>query len=238
MNFKFTETQLQELSKLVSWKIQNRALFEEAFLHPSCTYLRPKSAPRNYQRLEFLGDRILGLVISEALLKLFPDENEGKIARRFTALVCMDVLAEIAQKLDLHRFLFVLPGIEHNLKHSASSIADAIEALIAALYLDGGLENARQFVLTYWNDYIQGHKTPPKDPKSTLQEWVQAQGFPLPIYTLEESKGPLHNPVFVVKVEGQGFDPAYGEGNSKKVAEHKAASEVLQRIDFKKLEKE
>jgi ribonuclease-3 len=230
LNFKFTDAQLKDLLELLDCPIQNRSLFEEAFLHPSCTYLRPKASVRNYQRLEFLGDRVLGLIISEELLKRFPQEDEGKIARRFTALVCMDVLAAIAQRLDLHRFLFVLPGIEDNLKNSASSIADAIEALIAALYLDGGLDNAKRFILRHWGDYIAGHLTPPKDPKSALQEWVQAQGFPLPVYSLEESKGPLHNPIFVVKVQGMGFEPAFGEGNSKKVAEHKAAQEVLKKI--------
>lgn len=230
MNFELTSHQIEDLSQLLNWKIKQKALFEEAFLHPSCTYLRPKGSVRNYQRLEFLGDRVLGLVIAEALYKRFPEEAEGKIARRFTALVCMDVLAAIAQKLDLGKFIFFLPGNEDHLRQSVSSFADVLESLIAALYIDGNLEIARNFVLTHWEPYISGHITPPKDPKSTLQEWAQAQNFPLPQYTLHESKGPLHNPIFVVKVEGQGFLACYGEGSSKKVAEHKAAQEALNQI--------
>lgn len=227
MNFKFTDIQVKKLSDLLDWPIQNIALFEEAFLHPSCSYLKA-SGGRNYQRLEFLGDRILGLLISETLLKLFPNEHEGKIARRFTALVCMDMLTEISQKLNFAQFLFVLPGAsEEGLKNSASSLADVVESVIAALYLDAGLEKTRAFIEKHWMTYIQGHVSPPKDPKSTLQEWLQAQGLPLPSYDLVETKGPLHNPIFVVEVKGEGFLSAQGEGNSKKVAEHKAAQQVL-----------
>jgi ribonuclease III len=227
LNFTFTEKQIKKLSTLLDWPIQNVTLFEEAFLHPSCSYLKATNG-RNYQRLEFLGDRVLGLLMSETLIKLFPNEPEGKIARRFTALVCMDMLAEISQKLQLAQFLFVLPGVsEEALKNSASSLADVVESVIAALYLDAGLEKTRTFIEKHWMSYIQGHTSPPKDPKSALQEWLQAQGSPLPSYDLIETKGPLHNPIFVVEVKGEGFLPAQGEGNSKKVAEHKAAQQVL-----------
>ncbi|NNG05151.1 MAG: ribonuclease III, partial [Inquilinus sp.] len=181
-----------------------------------------------YERLEFLGDRVLGLIVAEWLLERFPDEPEGALARRHTDLVRRETLAEIARGIELGRHLILSAGeAEYGGRENEAILADGCEAVIAARYLDGGLEAARRFVRSAFAEVIDRHLRPPLDAKTALQEWVQARGLPLPDYTTVSRSGPDHKPEFEVQVTIKGLPPAVGSGSSKRIAERRAAAAML-----------
>ena len=184
-----------------------------------------KSAP--YERLEFLGDRVLGLVIAELMYKTFPQEKEGELARRFTALVREETLAKIAIQMDIPKQLFTS---EEELRSNPSVLADVCEAILGALYLDQGLIAVTDFIHTYWIPYVHIDQEAPKDPKSTLQEWAQKHHYDLPIYTVLGRTGLAHEPYFSVQVEIKGVGLAVGGGKSKKIAELQAADSLIKEI--------
>jgi len=199
-------------------------LLDRALLHASAAM----RGDRGNERLEFLGDRVLGLIIADALLARFPDEREGSIARRHASLVSQPVLARVAQAIALGDFLTFAKGErDAGAARNPAILADAIEAVIAAIYLDGGLEPARAFVLTQWQPLIVEGSTPPSDPKTALQEWALARGLALPTYRVVKSEGPAHSPRFEVTVAIDGIAPAAGEGRSKRAAEKAAATALL-----------
>lgn len=183
------------------------------------------------QRLEFLGDRVLGLIVAEMLFAAFPDEDEGALAKRFAALVRQEGLAAVALKLGLGRFLTLSKGEEESGgRDNPATLADACEAVIGALYLDAGLEAARIFIERHWQPMMSAERLPPKDAKTELQEWAQAAGLNLPRYTVVRSDGPPHDPVFEVAAAVEGRPPASGAGRSKRAAEQAAARELLSRL--------
>lgn len=200
-------------------RFADAALLEEALTHPSEAATR-EGAPFNYQRLEFLGDAVLGLLIAEMLYRLFPRENEGAIARRHAALVCSGTLLQVAEALELGEHL-----------DSEAGRDDACEALLGALYLDGGLGAARQLVTRYWEPFAREITAPPKDAKTSLQEWSQGHGYGLPTYRIREQTGPAHAPQFVCEVEVTGFAGALGTGASKRTAEQAAARAMLEQVE-------
>ena len=180
------------------------------------------------ERQEFLGDRVLGLIVADMLMARFPNENEGDISRRHAALVRMETLGRVARDLDLGGHVKMSRGEEHNGgRENASLLSDVCEAVIAALYQDGGLEVARGFVEKHWAPLIEENSLPPKDAKTALQEWAQGEGHALPFYTETGRDGPDHNPVFTVEVAVNGLDPASGRGGSKRLAEQAAAATLL-----------
>ena len=182
------------------------------------------------ERLEFLGDRVLGLLVAEMLLNAFPAESEGEIARRHAELVRKETLAEVAGAIDIAPLIRLPPEEDQNVRHNPSLLADACEALIAALYMDGGLEAARRFVANHWSSRMTATLSPPKDPKTGLQEWAQARGKPLPVYRLIETKGPPHQPIFTVEVSVEGEAAERAHGLSKRIAEREAAAALLARL--------
>jgi len=212
------------LHERIGYAFSHDALLTQAMLHASAA----KRGDRGNERLEFLGDRVLGLVIAEALLSRFPGEREGSIARRHASLVSQPVLARVAEAIGLGGFLTFAKG-ERDAGAAANPaiLADALEALIAAIYLDGGLEPARAFVLREWEAMIVEGSTPPSDPKTALQEWALARGLALPAYRVVKSEGPAHSPRFEVTVAIEGVPAAAGEGRSKRAAEKGAASALL-----------
>lgn len=222
-----TAQQIKDLSKLSGHKIKDSSLFEDAFAHPAGPAGNPKKYTKSYERLEFLGDRVLGLIIAEALYQKFPKEPEGKITKRFIALVRKEMLAEISRKLEFGTFIHQLGESEEQLKEGNSALADVMEAFIAALYLDGGLEAASNFILKHWAPVMERHATPPTDAKSMLQEYLQSQGLALPNYRVVDFQGPSNSPLITVEISGQGFKKVQAEGRSKKQAEHLAAQKVL-----------
>ncbi len=189
----------------------------------------PVSTVAGNERMEFLGDRVLGLVIADTLLQNFPDENEGDLAPRLAALVSAPALVHVAASLGLQDYVKVARGQRADSAETAV-LADACEALIGALYLDGGLAAARAFIAARWDGLIKADIVPPKDPKTTLQEWAQGRGLPLPVYRVVDSSGPAHAPSFTMAVAVEGFPETVGQGRTKRLAEQAAATVMLENV--------
>jgi ribonuclease-3 len=204
----------------------------EALTHPSMAGLGAASRTigRAYERLEFLGDRVLGLVIAEWLLETHPDEREGDIARRQSALVARDAVVRIAERIGLGDHIVAVTGVgDVAARAQPAMLADALEAVIAVVFLDGGLDAARRVVRRLWADEI-GQSAPPQDAKTRLQEWAQGRRRRAPVYETVDRQGPDHAPVFTVRVTVGGVDPAVATGRSKQEAEKAAAQALLDRL--------
>lgn len=220
----------REFSCVIDYKFKDEKLLKQALTHPS---IKGRGTGVGFERLEFLGDRVLGLVVSDMLFHHFAGEEEGELARRLSGLVCREMLIEVAHDLQLERHMVRLEskGMTEG-KRLETVLADGCEALIGAIYLDGGLEAARSFIESHWRDRLQAVKEPPKDPKNALQEWVQGQGLPHPTYHVLTSEGPSHAPQFVIEVRIQDMPQmtAQGVGTSKKEAEREAAENLILKI--------
>jgi len=222
---------LGRLTARLGHQFQDAELLCRALTHASASR-GPGSDLYNYERLEFLGDRVLGLIIAKLLFLRFPEEPEGDLARRLASLVRKETLAEVAVALDLGRYVDFGPGEqEGGGAENPSVLADACEAVIGALYLDGGLSAAERFVLPYWTPYLEADHTPPQDAKTALQEWAQARALPLPSYRETAREGPPHEPLFTVEVRVEGLRPATAQGRSKRIAEQAAAECLLAQLD-------
>ncbi|MEM6742318.1 MAG: ribonuclease III [Pseudomonadota bacterium] len=200
----------------------------EALTHPSAS----SPARADNQRLEFLGDRVLGLVIAEALFKRFPDAAEGDLAPRYNALVRKETCAEAAESLGLGAMLHL--GRSESLaggRRKTAILGDAMEAVIAALYLDAGMEAARAAILRLWADRLDSVHAAPTDAKTALQEWAQARGLPPPDYPTLDRSGPDHAPVFTVAARLTGGEEATASAPSKRAAQQAAAAALLARIE-------
>lgn len=218
---------LAKLEEALGHVFAKSDLLIEALTHPSATRRRG-IAKRGYERLEFLGDRVLGLIVAELLWRRFPTEAEGELTRRHTHLVRGDALAEVARAVGLGPQMIVSPGEDAaGVRENASVLADVCEAVIAALYLDGGLEAAQRFVEKRWEPRLSALGEPPRDPKTSLQEWAQARGLPLPSYRTVATEGPAHRRRFTVTVNVEELIPATATGSSKRAAETAAAAAAL-----------
>jgi ribonuclease-3 len=215
------------LAALLDHRFENPALLSQALTHSSAVETRP-GGPLSYERLEFLGDRVLGLIVADMLLERFPCEPEGALARRHAFLVSREALAEVARGLELGSYIKVSRGeAESGGRENPALLADVCESLIGALYRDGGLEAARRFVTPRWSPLLTQDRKPPRDAKTGLQEWAQARGLPLPVYKETAREGPAHDPRFTVSVTIQGFEPVAGTGRSKRLAEQDAARRMM-----------
>lgn len=204
------------------------ALLREALTHRSALSGRHRRASN--ERLEFVGDRVLGLVMAEWLAERFPDEQEGALGRRLAYLVSQPVLAEIATALALPAALAIAPGeARAGVRKRASVLADAMEAAIGALYLDAGLAAARAFVRRAFEAAMTAQAEPPKDAKTALQEWAQGHGLALPLYEVTMREGPPHAPVFAMRVSVGGRS-GVGRAGTKQAAEQAAAADLLRQI--------
>jgi ribonuclease III len=222
---------LGRLTTRLGHKFQDAALLRCALTHASATR-GPGGPPISYERLEFLGDRVLGLIIAKLLFQRFPQEAEGDLARRLAALVRKETLADVAGELALGRYIDFGPGEqEGGGAENPSVLADACEAVIGALYLDGGLTAAERFVVPYWTPYLEAEHVPPQDAKTALQEWAQGRALPLPSYHEIAREGPPHEPLFTVEVRVEGQPPATARGRSKRTAEQAAAECLLAQLD-------
>lgn len=199
-------------------------LFERALTHPSF-------GKTHYQRLEFLGDRVLGLVIAEWLEERFPRDPEGQLSHRLTSLVSRSTCAEVGSAIDV-------PGVmrlgkqarEDGATRSDNVVGDVVEALIAALYLDGGLEAARAFIRRQWEAHVAALTEAPRHPKSVLHELAEAKRRKNPVYEVVKASGPSHAPTFTVRVSIGSLGEAEGTGSSKQEAETAAASALLEKL--------
>ena len=210
----------------VHYEFADPSLLAEALTHPSV-----QGGGHDYQRFEFLGDRVLGLVVADMLLAAFPGEDEGALAKRHAALVRRETLARVAADIGLGGFIELSKGEEETGGRSNPALlADAIEAVIGALYLDGGLAAAEPFIRQSWTPIMEAAESPPQDAKTRLQEWAQAAARPLPRYRTIATEGPPHSPVFTVEASVRDHPPITATGASKRAAEQAAAACLLAKL--------
>lgn len=222
------------LETALGYAFQDPRPLEEALTHAS-SLQRPRSggsqAGRSYQRLEFLGDRVLGLAVAHLLIEKFPDAAEGALTQRHTVLVRKESLAEVARQLGLGQWLQVAPSEVDSAGGVRSTLlADSCEALIGAIYLDGGLPAARAFIERHWHPLIEAVQSAPRDAKMELQEWAQARGLQTPVYRVVATSGPAHAMTFTVEVSLVDQTAVTATGATKRIAERSAAALMLQRI--------
>ena len=216
---------LIELSQRLGYHFRDAGLLLEAVTHAST------AGDCSYERLEFLGDRVLGLVVAEMLFRRFPEEPEGLLARRHAALVRQDSLAAVAVELELPSHLRLSSGeVEGGGRSNPAILSDVCEAILGAIYLDSGFSAVRPLVERLWQPLLEADRRPPQDNKTALQEWAQGSGRPLPRYVESARSGSAHEPLFTVRVEVEGEEPAEGEGRSKRAAEQRAAGALLERV--------
>ena len=212
------------IEQKVGYKPRDVSLFERAFTHSSV-------GSDTYERLEFLGDRVLGLVIAKSLYERYPKEPEGNLSRRYNALVARETCAEIGRQVGLPNLIKLgKQAREDGANMSENVIGDVVEALIGALFLEAGLDVAEVFVLRAWKPLLEGQRRAPQHPKSGLQELAAAKGCKPPEYELVSRTGAHHTPLFRVRVAVAGLGEAEAEGSSKQEAETSAAASLLSRL--------
>ncbi len=221
-------TDFAPLETTLGYTFTEKRLLELALTHRS---LARDGADVSNQRLEFLGDAVLGLAIADMLYELFPGEAEGDLSKRLVSLVNGEQLADIAITMQLGNYLLMSGGeAEQGGRENRSNLEDALEALLGAIYRDGGFAAARAVIDRFWKSYAQAATAPPKDAKTALQEWAQGRGLPLPEYALISAEGPSHAPKFVIELRVKGQEPVRAEAGVKKVAERLAAEKLLAQL--------
>ena len=241
-----TETATGDLERLMGHSFARPELLAEALTHPSvlpqphrgrrrtkrATRERPS---RNYERLEFLGDRVLGLAVADLLWHRFETEPEGPLTRRHGQLVRGETLARVGATIGLDRYLRLSPTeAAAGGARNPTILADACEGVIAAIYLDGGFDAAFAFIERFWGPLIAEMEAPPRDPKTTLQQWALGRGLPLPEYPVIATSGPDHALRFTVAARVAGFDEVTATASSKRAAETAAAAALLERLTLSK----
>lgn len=216
---------ISDLQDIIGYRFTDLDLLRTALTHSST------GERSNYERLEFLGDRVLGLVIAALLFNSFPDEKEGDLAKRLASLVQGETLAKLSERISLGDFiLFSDAEAAAGGANNEHILADVFEAVIGALYMDGGLQICRTLIETHWQDVLYTMKEPPQHPKTAVQEWAQAKGLPLPQYEITGQSGPDHAPIFEVQLIVRGHSPIVGNGRSRAEAEKNAATSFLSGI--------
>ena len=215
-----------KLEELIGHHFADKQRLDRALTHASTGSAKVS----NYERLEFLGDRVLGLCVAELLYQSFPAAAEGELSVRLNQLVSAESCAQVADELELHRYIRTGADVKKLTgKRMLNVRADVVESLIAALYLDGGLEAARQFILRNWTERATRADGARRDAKTELQEWAHANFAVTPSYRIEDRSGPDHDPRFTVTVEVKGVAPETGVDRSKRAAEQVAATKMLER---------
>lgn len=222
---------LKKLESTLGYNFKDLNLLDAAITHTSFF-----NNEKNYtfERLEFLGDRVLGLVIADIIYKKFISESEGDLARRIAVLVSGKTLNSLAKKLNMQNYMKVSDNIKFINSDNNSILSDSIEAVIGAVFLDSNYLEVKRVIKHIWKDYLNNDEMPPKDPKSALQELSMELKHEMPIYSDYIKIGPDHSPIFKVKVSIKGLDNSQGSGISKKSAEIDAASKLLAIIKSKK----
>jgi ribonuclease III len=219
-----------EVEARVGHRFLRRARLREALTHSSAAG-RGQRRKRSNERLEFLGDRVLDLVIAEVLFGRFPHEGEGALSQRQAGLVRRETLAEIAAELGVGDWLILARGEEEGGGRTNPAIlADTLEALIGALYLDGGWTVAEAFIGAHWEPRLARMQGPPRDAKTALQEWTQSRGLGLPVYQVTKTSGPPHAPTFEIAASLADVEQVTATGSSKRAAEQAAAERLLARL--------
>lgn len=222
---------LPELEAKIGHVFHDKALIHRALTHASA------DTEWSNERLEFLGDRVLGLVIAERIHADYPKDHEGALALKFNALARRETCAVAAERADIDKYLILAPAeAQSGGRRKLAILAGACEAVIAALYLDGGMDAARHFIETFFAEFFATLNTDMRDAKTILQEWAQARekNRGMPVYRLAGRTGPDHAPHFTVEVTVEGCAPQEGSGGSKREAEQDAAQKLLERLGLRK----
>ena len=213
---------IEELQEKIGYVFKAPELLHRALTHSST------GGQENYERLEFLGDRVLGLVIATMLFKTFPGEREGDLAKRLALLVQGKTLAKLSSRIDLGDYIrFSNAEAASGGAKNDHILADVFEAVLGAMYIDGGYEPCAALIETHWQDTLSTMSRPPQHPKTALQEWAQGQGLPLPEYEIISQSGPDHAPVFEISLKIKGHPAVTSKGRSRADAEKKVASEFM-----------
>ena len=221
-----TNKSLKDLENTIKYNFKDKTILSNALTHKSY------DNTINNEKLEFLGDRVLGLVISKELLDRYPNEKEGTIDKKFANLVNKRTCTKIAKKLNLKKFLFL--GSSHkNLERSADKIlSDCLEAIVGAIYIDGGIKSSEKFILSFWETFINESIITLIDPKTKLQEHTLKKFKKLPKYTFFKKTGPQHKPLFKTEVEIPESKKIIGIGSSKKNAQQNAAAKLIKILNI------
>ena len=220
------EKNLKDFEKIIKYNFKKTSLIEKSLTHKSF------NSEINNEKLEFLGDRVLGLVISEKLLEKYPNEKEGIIDKKFANLVNKKTCCSIAKKINLKKFIFL--GASHKKMERSSDkiISDCLEAIVGAIYLDGGLKAAEKFILNFWAEYLLKSTVTLVDSKTKLQEFSLKKFKELPKYIFFKKTGPQHRPLFKTEVQIPNSKKISGEGSSKKKAQQNAAAKLLKILNI------
>ena len=217
----------EEVEASIGYVFSDRTLLDRALTHISAAK-SSEGRLGSYQRLEFLGDRVLGLAISSMLIDAFPKSAEGELSRRLAELVRAEACAEVAEAMALAPHIRLGPGEAHSGGRKKMAIlSDVCESVIGAVYIDGGYEAGAALVDRFWRPRMLAPVRPLRDPKTELQEWAQGRGLPAPCYREVARSGPDHSPQFRVAVAVDSLGEAEGEGGSKRAAEQAAATGLL-----------
>ena len=217
---------MKKLEKILKVDFEDKELLKKSMIH--------KSFNENYnnEKLEFLGDRVIGLIISKKLLFLYPNDSEGIIDKKFASLVNKKTCTKIANQLNLKDFIKTGNSFKKIKSTDEKILSDCCEALIGAIYLDQGLSVSEKFILRNWQNYLNKSKITPIDPKTKLQEYSLKKFKKLPIYKMFKQTGPNHNPVFRVEVQISNSKKYLGFGKSKKLAQKSAASKLIKSLNL------
>lgn len=221
-----TADEVRAIEALIGYEFKEKARLDRALTHASAH----SAKEGNYERLEFLGDRVLGLTIAELLFSTFTKATEGELSVRLNQLVSAESCASIADEMALHRFIRTGSDVKRLTGKAMLNVrADVVESLIAAIYLDGGMEAARGFILKYWTARANSSNAARRDAKTELQEWAHSKFAVTPTYRVDDRSGPDHDPRFTVTVIIAGTEPETGIDRSKRAAEQVAATRMLER---------
>ena len=217
----------KELEEILNYSFKDSNLLKLSLTHKSFDNLN------NNEKLEFLGDRVLGLIISKKLLEIYPTEKEGIIDKKFANLVNKRTCSDIAKKVNIRKFIYLGPS-HKSLQRSADKIlSDCLEALIGGIYLDSGIKNAEQFILNLWKKFLENSSVTLIDAKTQLQEYSLKKYKELPKYTFYKKTGPHHRPIFKTDVQIPNSKKIIGSGSSKKNAQQNAANKLLRTLEIK-----
>lgn len=222
------DVDIKKLTKIIGYSFSDLKLIRIALTHPSVS----SDTNHNYERLEFLGDRVLGLIVSDILYKHFNQEKEGDLAKRLSYFVRREFVAKVASEIGVNEFILLAPSEKDSGGQEKPAIlCDVMEAIIGAIFIDGGYKEAYEFISHNWAGYLSEDIKPFKDAKTDLQEKAQGMKLSLPIYELIEMTGPDHDPEFTISVKVDGFEKIEASGKSKKIAEQNVAKIMLEKLD-------
>ncbi len=214
----------KELEIILDYNFKNLVLLKQSLIHKSF------NNQNNNEKLEFLGDRVLGLIIAKKLIEIYPEEKEGIIDKKLANLVNKKTCSKIANQLNIKKFMFLGSSHQHSEKSAGKITSDCLEALIGAIYLDGGIKSAEKFILNFWKKYLEDSNLTLIDAKTQLQEYSLKKFKELPKYTFYKKTGPQHKPIFKTDVQIPNSKKTVGIGTSKKNAQQNAANKLLRSL--------